>query len=231
MLPGPPAPWLSEVERHQPTPVSIERVRDVMSAIGPSQAVPDPVYAPGAGDPILPEPIPGRPSAVLIPLYPAPAGPDGSHEAHVLLTRRSSRLRSHTGQVSFPGGRIDPDEPPVAAALREAAEEVGLDPTSIEILGQLSPLSTISSGSFITPFVGVLPGRPVMRPNPAEVELAFDVALSELASPHVYRAEFWVTADGAERPMHFFALDEDLVWGATARILHQLLQLIYTAPA
>jgi len=208
--------------------------------IGPTQPVPDPYTAaeaalPGTppAPPAPPEAIPGRPAAVLVPIFPAAgaapgaAGRSPGQEAHVLLTRRSTRLRSHTGQVSFPGGRIDEGESAVAAALRESAEEVGLDPGAVEILGQLAPLSTLSGASFITPFVGLLARRPVLRPNPAEVELAFDVALSHLAAPHVYGAERWVMADGIEHPMHLFALGEDVVWGATARILHQLLELVH----
>lgn len=198
-----------------------------MDGVGPAQPTGDPAYGPTATDVLQPEPIPGRPAAVLIPLFPDPE-PDG--EVHVVLTRRSTRLRSHTGQVSFPGGRIDEGETPLAAALREAAEEVGLDPATVEILGQLSPLSTISSGAFITPFVGLIQRRPNLHPNPAEVELAFDVPLSRLAEPDVYDAELWHGPDGLVRPMHFFALGEDMVWGATARILHQLLQLLYVAP-
>jgi 8-oxo-dGTP pyrophosphatase MutT (NUDIX family) len=161
-----------------------------------------------------------RPAAVLCALF------EEAGEARVILTRRSSRLSSHTGEVSFPGGRLDPDEMPVAAALREASEEVGLDPTKVEILGQLSPLSTFSNQSTITPFVGVLSERPVLHPNPAEVERAFDVSLAELVSDGVYHQEMWELPGYGWREMHFFDVVGDTVWGATARILRELLELV-----
>lgn len=164
-----------------------------------------------------------RPSAVLCPLF------EEGREARVILTRRSSALRSHTGQVSFPGGRMDEGEPALAAALREAAEEIGLDPAVCEVLGELSPLVTISSGAAITPFVGVLPGRPELTPNPAEVERIFDVALSELMAPDVYHEEVW-PMPGGDRSMYVFELDGDTVWGATARMLTELLDLILHVP-
>lgn len=160
-----------------------------------------------------------RPAAVLCALF------EEDGQAHVVLTRRSSRLRSHTHQVSFPGGRLDPGEQPLDAALREAREEVGIDPTAVTVLGRLSPLRTVTNPAPITPFVGALPGRPDLVPNPAEVERAFTVALVELTRPDVYREELWTFPDGSERPMHFFELIGDTVWGATARMLVELLDL------
>ena len=77
----------------------------------------------------------------------------------MVLTRRAAHLRTHTGEVSFPGGRLDPGETPEAGALREAAEEVGLDPAAVEVVGRLTPLATFSSSASITPVVGTLPGR------------------------------------------------------------------------
>ena len=174
----------------------------------------------------LPYELPaGREAAVLVPLF------EELGETRVVLTRRSSRLRSHTGEVSFPGGRLDPGEEPLAAALREANEEVGIDPGSVEIVGRLNPLSTFSSSSFITPFVGVLPGRPELRPNPHEVELAFDVALADLTEDGVFAEELWTRPDEeGERPIYFFDLPNDVVWGATARVLHELLVLVTSGP-
>lgn len=165
-----------------------------------------------------------RPSAVLCTLF------EEEGAARVVLTRRSSSLRSHTGQVSFPGGRLDEGEEAVTAALREAEEEIGLDPSTIEVIGVLSPLVTISSGAAISPFVGVLPGRPQLRPNPSEVERVFDVALTELTAADVYHEELW-PFPGGDRSMYVFDLDGDTVWGATARMLTELLDLIFDLPA
>jgi 8-oxo-dGTP pyrophosphatase MutT (NUDIX family) len=167
--------------------------------------------------------LPGRarrPAAVLCALF------DEAGEAHVVLTRRSSRLRSHTSQVSFPGGRLDPGETAVHAALREAHEEVGLDPDTIDVFGRLATMRTAVNPAPIVPFVGALPGRPELHPNPAEVERAFTVPLTELTDPDVYREELWTFPDGAEQAMYFFELMGDTVWGATARMLRELLDLV-----
>jgi 8-oxo-dGTP pyrophosphatase MutT (NUDIX family) len=163
-----------------------------------------------------------RPAAVLCALF------DEEGQGHVVLTRRSSRLRSHTHQVSFPGGRLDRGEDPLAAALREAKEEVGMDPSTVEVIGRLAKLRTALNPAPITPFVAVLPARPDLRPNPAEVERAYTVPLIELTGPDVYRQEIWTFPDGVERPMEFYELIGDTVWGATARMLTDLLDLVLT---
>lgn len=162
-----------------------------------------------------------RPAAVLCAVF------EDAGQAEVILTRRSSRLRSHTGEVSFPGGRLEPGETPLAAALREANEEVGLEPESVEIVGRLSSLSTRRNPSAITPFVGILPGRPVLHPNQAEVERAFSVPLAELFRPDVFHEELWRGPDGAERSVTFFDVVGDTVWGATGRVLRELLDRIW----
>lgn len=173
-------------------------------------------------------PGPGAPAAVLVPLF------DEGGEARVVLTRRAAHLRTHTGEVSFPGGRLDHGESPERGATREAAEEVGLDPGAVEAVGRLSSLSTFSSGATITPVVAVLPGRPLLRPNPGEVEHVFDVSLAELAADGVFREERWrlpgrTVPPGVEDPgwfpMWFFELPDDTVWGATARVLVELLRI------
>jgi 8-oxo-dGTP pyrophosphatase MutT (NUDIX family) len=146
-----------------------------------------------------------RPSAVLAPLY------DEDGEAHVVLTRRTWGLRTHEGEVSFPGGRVEPDESPVDGALREAKEEIDLDP------------STVTSWSFIVPYVGALPARPEAHPNPAEVEAVLHVPLAELLEPDNFRQEIWTFPGGDPRPIYFFELVGDTVWGATANLLRQLL--------
>lgn len=161
-----------------------------------------------------------RPAGVLLPLF------EEAGEASIVLTRRAAHLRSHTGEVAFPGGRLEPGEEPVAAALRETQEEIGLDPGEVEVIGQLAPLTTMSSGSRITPFVGILAGRPRLVRNPAEVDRVFDVSLAKLVSDGVYREERWDILGLRDRPMHFFELEDETVWGATARILVELLELV-----
>jgi 8-oxo-dGTP pyrophosphatase MutT (NUDIX family) len=161
-----------------------------------------------------------RASAVLCALW------DDGGEAVVLLTRRSASLRFHTGEVSFPGGRIDPGETARQAALREASEEVGLDPAAVEIVGQLPALATLSSRSAITPFVAVVAGTPALAPNPTEVERAFSVPLATLMAEGVFHEERWDAPGAGPRPVYFFDLPGDLVWGATARMLWDLLGVL-----
>lgn len=157
-----------------------------------------------------------RGSAVLAPLY------LDQGETHVVLTRRSSSLRVHRGEVSFPGGRQEEGEDLPDTARREAWEEVRLDPAMVEIIGELDHLSTVTSDSFIVPYVGILSGRPELVPNPAEVDRVLHVALAELLDPEVFREERW-DIFGAERAIFFFELYGDTIWGATAAMLRQLL--------
>jgi 8-oxo-dGTP pyrophosphatase MutT (NUDIX family) len=215
--PGPGASW-SRPGAYRPSQITVSDVRAAL------ERRPDPPLTPTDEVPVVELPGPARrPAAVLCLLFDWTAG--GPTQAHVVLTRRSSRLRSHSHQVSFPGGRLDIGESPTAAALREAREEVGIQPATVEVIGRLSALRTAVNPSPITPFVGVVPDRPHLVPNPAEVERAFDVALVELLDPDVYREELWTFADGTERPMEFFELFGDTVWGATARMLVELLDL------
>jgi 8-oxo-dGTP pyrophosphatase MutT (NUDIX family) len=160
-----------------------------------------------------------RASAVLAGLY-----EDGG-ELHVVLTRRTWELRSHSGEVSFPGGRQDDGEELWDTALREAHEEIGLDPSGIEVLGELDHLATITSRSFIVPFVAALPGRPTTTANPAEVSAVLHVPVAELLDPAIFREERWTFPWAEDRPIFFFELVGDTVWGATGAMLRQLLGL------
>ena len=161
-----------------------------------------------------------RPAAVACILF------DEGGQAHVVLTRRSARMRSHTSQVAFPGGRIDPGETALEAALREVREEVGIPSSDVEILGQLATTTTAVDVAPITPFVGSVPSRPQLIASPAEVDRAFTVPLVELLHPEVYREEIWTLDAGRERSIEFFELYGDTVWGATSRMLSELLGLI-----
>jgi 8-oxo-dGTP pyrophosphatase MutT (NUDIX family) len=166
-------------------------------------------------------------AAVLVALY------DEGGEARTVLTRRSAALRAHRGEVALPGGRIDPGEGPVEAALREAAEEVALDPASVRPAGWLDPVVTFSSTSLILPVVGALPGRPDLVANEAEVARVFDVALADLVADGAFHEERWRvpgrrvggSPDGSF-PVWFFEVAGETVWGATARILYELVCLV-----
>jgi 8-oxo-dGTP pyrophosphatase MutT (NUDIX family) len=164
-----------------------------------------------------------RVSAVLVALA---DGPDG---AEVLLTRRSEKLSSHKGEISFPGGRVDPDEDITSAARREAQEEVGLQVHPSAVHGRLSSLSTFVSKSYIVPVVAAVETKPALSLHDAEVDRAFWIPLRELAAPDVFEWEWWsfYSATDTERPMFFFYLHDETVWGATARVLHELLCVVH----
>lgn len=149
---------------------------------------------------------------------------DGPQGAEVLLTRRSQALSSHRGEVSFPGGRIDPGESFEAAALREAYEEVALEPSDVQLSGRLDPISTMVTRNYIVPVVGAVAAPPALHAAVHEVERIFWVPLAELVRADTFREELWPIAD-SHRPMFFFELDDETIWGATARVLHQLLRV------
>lgn len=156
-------------------------------------------------------------SAVLVPLY------EEAGEVWIVLTRRSWQLRSHTGEVSFPGGRRDAGDVDLwDTATREAMEEIDLEPSSVERIGELHHLATVTSQSFIVPYVGVLPGRPQLTANDDEVDAILHVRMSELLDPDVYRSERW-SWEGFDRDIHFFELVGDTIWGATGSMLVDLL--------
>ena len=159
-----------------------------------------------------------RSSAVLVAIA------DGSAGAEVLLTRRSETLTSHRGEVSFPGGRVDPGESFEQAALREAHEEVALEPSAVHVHGRLDPISTMVSRSFIVPVVGTVDHPAVLQPAIDEVERIMWVPLAELTRDDTFREEIW-DFNGERRPMFFFELDDETIWGATARVLHQLMRM------
>jgi 8-oxo-dGTP pyrophosphatase MutT (NUDIX family) len=170
----------------------------------------------------------GRPAAVLVACF------EEAGEARVVLTRRSDRLRAHQGEVAFPGGRLDGDEGVVEGALREAREEVGLDPGTVTVIGRLTAMPTVASDTVMTPVVATLGSRPTLVANPGEVDRVFDVALSDLVADGVFTEEWWSVPGRAgvpgypqgEFPVWFFEVEGETVWGATARTLVELLCLI-----
>ena len=132
-------------------------------------------------------------AGVLVPLF------EEDGQARIVLTRRSTELRTHQGQVSFPGGRLDAGEDTTAAARREAQEEVGLDPSLVTIVGWLHPLTTLVSSSLIQPVLATLARRPHLVANPTEVERVFDVSLAELADVDIFHEERWRLPERASR--------------------------------
>ena len=188
--------------------LDVARIRAALADAGP------PVRHPREDEPDA------RATAVLVPLY------EHDGEVHVVLTRRAWHLRSHAGDVSFPGGAHDPEDVDLlATALREAEEEIGLDPGTVEVIGELDHMATVSSDAFIVPFVGLLLGRPTLRPHPGEVAAVLEVPLAELLMEEVFRQERWVREEEG-RDMYFFDLVGDTVWGATAAMLHGFLRLV-----
>jgi 8-oxo-dGTP pyrophosphatase MutT (NUDIX family) len=157
-------------------------------------------------------------AAVLVPLF------EHGGEPYVLLTRRRADLRRHGGQVSFPGGRIETGEDPLAAALRESHEEVGLDPTRVDVLGSLDDTLVLVTGFRLTPWVGQVPYPYPYVAHPREVDTILYVPIAELLRPGVHHTE-QREAYGALHDIHFYQLPSVVIWGATARVLYQLLSL------
>ena len=166
-------------------------------------------------------PPPGKTvAAVLVPLLAV----DG--EPSLLFTRRSHLLPHHQGQVAFPGGRQHAGDADLAAtALREAQEEIGLDPTHVHLLGPLDDLETMSTRFVITPFVGVMPHPYDFRPCPEEVDVIFTVPLARLRSPDALRTELW-DFGGRKVPIDSYPIDGHVIWGATQRITRNLLAVL-----
>jgi 8-oxo-dGTP pyrophosphatase MutT (NUDIX family) len=155
------------------------------------------------------------PAAVLLALVPRP-------EPTVVLTVRSAHLPVHAGQIAFPGGKIDSqDSHAVAAALREAHEEIGLPPTCVEVLGELPAFFT-GTGFSVTPVVGLVPTEVVFRPNPGEVEQVFEVPLAFLLDPDNHRRQ-QLKFQGELRQWYAMPYVRDgqefYIWGVTAGIL------------
>jgi len=153
-------------------------------------------------------------AAVLIPWYDDPArGPV------VVLTERRHDLRKHAGEISFPGGRRDDGEDLVTTSLREAEEEIGLDRSTVRIAGALAPIGTMVTGYRVYPFVGVIDHLPPWTPQATEVAQVLELSLADLVAGRRFRP-----VRGMPLPTLSFTVDSNVVWGATARILDQLLK-------
>ena len=165
---------------------------------------------------------PPRPAAVLIGLVEREAG------LTVLLTRRADTLRSHTGQVALPGGRQDEGERPWETALREAHEEVGLEPHFVHLLGLSTPYET-GSGYLITPVVGFVRAGFTLTANPHEVADIFETPFGFLMDPSNYEEREGRAPSGELRRFYATTHDEKYIWGATAGILRALHERLYGA--
>jgi 8-oxo-dGTP pyrophosphatase MutT (NUDIX family) len=165
-------------------------------------------------DGAMPHLGPIKPAAVLVPLILHRDTPT------VLLTCRAAHLTNHAGQVSFPGGRIEPGETPEQAALRESAEEIGLDPSLPALAGRM-PSHRTGTGYEITPILGMIEPGFSLTPDPAEVAAAFEFPLAILLDPHAPRRERkeW---KGRMREYWVWPHGEHFIWGATATILVNL---------
>lgn len=174
------------------------------------------------------EPPPGvvpRLGAVLLLLY-----PDGD-DLRLPLTVRSELLNSHRGEVSLPGGAIDPGEDgPISAALRECHEELGVDPSQVAVWGTLSPFYIQPSNFLITPVVGFCEQAPTLRPNSAEVSAVVSATVRELLDPATVVVEQWQLR-GMDVTVPFFAIGGQKVWGATAVVLSEFVARIRRAQA
>lgn len=160
-----------------------------------------------------------RAAAVLVALIPREDG------FNVLLTRRSEHLRQHAGQISFPGGRVEDDDPsPEAAALREAEEEVGLAPERVELIGPMAPYQT-GTGFIIYPFVAVVEDPGELRPDPCEVAEIFEVPLDFFLDPGNHRPHE-MDYRGRRYRLHAMPYKHYYIWGATAAILRQLYTIL-----
>lgn len=164
-----------------------------------------------------------RPAAVLVGLVERDEG------LTVLLTRRSDTLRSHTGQIAFPGGRCDPGETPWVTALREAQEEVGLDPGFVSLAGLLQGYQTVT-GFHVTPVVGFIDPAAALVPSPEEVADVFETPFDFLMDPQNHQRQHRDTPSGERR--HFYAMpwNDRFIWGATAGMLRALYDRLHPDP-
>jgi 8-oxo-dGTP pyrophosphatase MutT (NUDIX family) len=165
----------------------------------------------------------GTKAAVLVPLFER----DGA--LHAVFTKRRDDLRRHPGEISFPGGRADPEDPDLrATALREAHEEIGLDPGAVELLGALQPVPTIATSYAVYPFVGRIADGLEWTISAREVDLVLELALDDLRAGH--RRERLLRR-GVPFRTDVYVVGDHLIWGATARMLGDLLERLDAAAA
>jgi 8-oxo-dGTP pyrophosphatase MutT (NUDIX family) len=155
-------------------------------------------------------------AAVLVPMFGYPERPG------LVFTERRADLRRHAGEISFPGGRRDhPEESLLDTALREAEEEIGLSPAEVDVVGALPPIGTFVTSFKVHPFVGLIGDGLRFEPSPAEVETVLAFRLEQLREGFAMRR---LVRRGVPIRTPTYLIDEHLIWGATARILGELLQ-------
>jgi 8-oxo-dGTP pyrophosphatase MutT (NUDIX family) len=160
-----------------------------------------------------------RLAAVLILVYPDSKG------LNIILTRRSDKLSNHAGQISFPGGTVDVNDPdPVHTALREAQEEIALESSAVEVLGILEVI-LLPSGFAVAPVLAIMDSVPILTANPAEVDEIFSIPLSLIADLDQYNQDF-LFRSGQKREFYYLEFQDHYIWGATAKMLRTLGQLL-----
>ena len=149
-------------------------------------------------------------AAVLVPIFGWPGAPG------LVLTERRADLRRHAGEISFPGGRVDPGETLVECALREAQEEIGLDPAAVDVVGALPPTSTVVTSYRVLPVVGLIPAGLAHALSPQEVERVIEIGLDDLRASYGMRR---LVRRGVPFRTPTFDTEDGFIWGATARML------------
>ena len=202
---GDPAPWTT-LPAARRSSIPVERLRRGLAHLATA-----------------PAPLPPVHSAVLVPVVVR------GGEAALVLIRRSAALERDAGNLAFPGGHLEPGEEPVAAALRESQEEIGLDPGLVEVIGSFAVVERIRGDERVVPFVGVVTGHPDYVADGHEVAAILEVPLASLAADGISWQERW-DAPGRDAGVCFFAgtpeLADDLIWGLTARIVWDLLAAV-----
>jgi len=203
-----------------------EQLRERLRHPLPGAMAHEPLRASSVGEvrPVFEHKLPPRPGSVLILLYP------DRDEIRFPLTKRPEYLGAHSGQVSFPGGKAEPGETPVEAALREGEEEIGVRPGDIEVLGTLSNFFVIPSNFIVTPVVGVLRAKPQFVPDPVEVVRVLEGTVSELLRDDAVAVKEITAARVYRLLAPHFVVEDEVVWGATAMMLNELRMVVRELP-
>lgn len=203
--PGSSAPWQQGV-----APATVDELAGALNA-----------YVPAPPDFSLVSPQ-MREAAVLVPFVETASGPE------ILITKRPGHMPSHRGELAFPGGgREAADADLWATARREAKEEIGLPEEMVGLVSELDTLVTVGSRFVLTPFAGVVDPHAQIVSSSGEVDRVLSIPIARLLEPGVFSEEIWPWPTGEERAIYFFTLDEDdIIWGATARILYRLLEIV-----